>query len=80
MTDDQTPETEWFGLNQIAALMDMSPRWVRRELNDPSKQIEHARPGNKIRMTREQVDKFKALYNKNVTPTRGPITTGRRRS
>lgn len=62
MPDNET-ERGYYTLPEIAAKMRMSERWVRREL-DPKKGkgIEHSRPGGRIRMTPEQVEKFKAAY------------------
>lgn len=63
-------------LEQIAEAMGMSTRWVRDQLRDGSG-IEHRRPGGRIRMSAEQLEKFKATYDVNAIPQ--SITTGRRR-
>lgn len=74
------PETEaeegYYTLKEIAAKMRMSERWVRGELK--SGLIEHSRPGNRIRMNDEQIEKFKAAYEVPVAPARS-ITTGKKR-
>lgn len=65
-------------LEQIAEAMGMSTRWVRDQL-DPKKGrgIEHRRPGNRIRMSPEQLEKFKSSFDVVTTPQ--SITTGRKR-
>lgn len=70
----EAPEKD-YNLEQIAEAMDMSTRWVRDQLKDLS--IEHRRPGKRIRMSAEQLEKFKARYD--VVPVVQSITTGRKR-
>jgi hypothetical protein len=76
------PETDaeagYYTLPEIAAKMRMSERWVRGEL-DPKrgKNIEHSRPGGRIRMSDEQIEKFRAAYDVQGAPQ--SITTGRRK-
>lgn len=68
-------------LNQIAEAMGMSTRWVRGELDPKAgNNIEHRRLGGtkgRIRMSHEQLEKFKARYNVQAVPQ--SITTGRRK-
>ncbi len=64
-----------YTLEQIAAAMDMSTRWVRDQLKDNT--IAHRRPGGRIRMSADQLEQFKARYD--VVPVVQSITTGRKR-
>jgi hypothetical protein len=63
-----------YDLEQVAAALGMSERWVRARVRDGA---EHQRYGHKIRFTPEQVDKLRAQFTK--APVAESITTGRKR-
>lgn len=81
MSHELEPE---YDLNQIAAAMRRSPRWVRNQIKAGREGtgpfIEHlgGGPGSKITMTREQVETFRALRTQTAPPVES-ITTGRKR-
>jgi hypothetical protein len=69
--NDLTPD---YDIEQVAAALGMSTRWVRARIKEGA---EHQRYGHKIRFTPEQVDKLRAQFTK--APVTESITTGRKR-
>ena len=75
---------EEYDLNQIAAAMKRSPRWVRNQIAAGKKGegpfIEHqgGGPGTKITMTAAQVEAFRAQRTQ-TAPALESVTTGRKR-
>jgi hypothetical protein len=63
-----------YTMDEVAAALGMSPRWVRQQVKDGAV---HNRYGHKIRFTAEQVEILRASRTKNATPK--SITTGRKR-
>ena len=63
-----------FTVDQVAAAVGMSGRWVRARIADGA---EHQRYGHKIRFTAEQVDKLRASHTQ--APESESITTGRKK-
>lgn len=61
-----------FDLEQVAAALKMSPRWVRQQVSNGAV---HMRYGHKIRFTAEQVEMLRASCTKQ--PVEASITTGR---
>jgi hypothetical protein len=71
MSDDLTPD---YDLEQVAAALGMSVRWVRARVSEGA---EHQRYGHKIRFTPEQVDRLRAQFATTQAPQ--SVTTGRKR-
>jgi hypothetical protein len=74
MTDHPTPLVPDYTLDEVAAALRMSTRWVRDRVKDGA---EHQRKGHKITFTAEQVDKLRAAHTK--VPVEQSITTGRKK-
>lgn len=64
-----------YTMEQVAAALGMSPRWVRARVADGA---EHTRYGHKIRFSAEQVEKLRAAHTK--SPATQSITTGRKKA
>lgn len=67
-----TQLTKDFDLDEVAAALGMSSRWVRQKCKDGAV---HNRYGHKIRFTAEQVEALRASCTK--SPVVESITTGR---
>lgn len=63
-----------FTMEEVAAALGMSPRWVRLQVKDGAV---HNRYGHKIRFSAEQVEMLRASKTKGATPQ--SITTGRKK-
>ena len=64
-----------YDLDEIAAAVGMSARWVRQRCKEGA---EHQRMGHKIKMTAAQIDKLRVSHT--VVPVKQGITTGRKKS
>ena len=74
MSDSPTPLAPDHTLDEVAAALRMSTRWVRDRIKEGA---EHQRKGHKITFTTEQVEKLRAAHTK--MPAAESITTGRKR-
>lgn len=71
-----------YSLDEVAAALGMSTRWVRDRIKQGERGeksfVEHTRRGHKIRFTAEQVEKLRVADAK-AAPVQS-ITTGRKRT
>lgn len=65
-----------FTLNEVAAALGMSERWVRQRIADGA---EHQRYGHKIKFTPAQVQRLRESHTRAPQPA-NVVTTGRKRS
>lgn len=77
MNDNVTGLEPDFSLQEVAAALGMSTRWVRDRCNLDG--AEHQRYGHKIRFTAEQVAKLRARYVSEPA-IEEPITTGKKKA
>ena len=74
MTDLAPDLARNYDLDEIAAAVGMSARWVRQRCKEGA---EHQRMGHKIKMTARQIEKLREAHT--VSPVTQSITTGRGR-
>lgn len=83
MTANTAPLEPDYNLNEVAAALGMSPRWVRDRIRAGNEGrgpvVEHQRYGHVIKFTAEQVEKLRASHTMAPVATE-PITTGRKKS
>lgn len=75
MTEKPTPLDSDYTLEEVAAAVRMSTRWVRERIKEGA---EHQRKGHKITFSSEQVEKLRAAHTK-APAVEQSITTGRKK-